>query len=139
MSQSSQHAFRLNPGADLRQSLEAYLVRHDIQAAVLLTCVGSLSQAALRLASAQAETFLNGPLEIVSATGTLSVNGCHIHFSVADEKGVVTGGHMLPGNLVLTTAEIVMVELQDTSFTRKMDSATGYNELVVAKERGGER
>lgn len=132
------YAFRLTPGTDLRQGLEAYLARHNIQAAVLLTCVGSLRQAALRLASAKSESFLNGPLEIVSATGTLSANGCHIHFSVADAKGVVTGGHMLSGNLIFTTAEIVIVELDGIVFSRETDSATGYAELVVTRQNDGQ-
>ncbi len=126
------HALRLPPAADLRQALEDYLQTRAISAAALVTCVGSLRQANLRLAGAAQQTLLNGPLEIVSATGTLSVHGCHVHCSVADELGKVSGGHLLYGSIVQTTAEIVLVELSALRFSRELDADTGYRELIIS-------
>lgn len=45
----------------------------------------------------------------------------------------VFGGHLRPGCLVNTTAEIVLAELPDTVFTRERDEATGYEELAIRK------
>ena len=43
-------ALRLRPGADLKGELLALATRERIRAGWVLTCVGSLSQARLRLA-----------------------------------------------------------------------------------------
>jgi predicted DNA-binding protein with PD1-like motif len=50
-----------------------------------------------------------GKFEIVSLTGTLSVGCHHLHVAIADSTGAVFGGHLLPGCVVRTTAEIVLV------------------------------
>jgi predicted DNA-binding protein with PD1-like motif len=44
-------ALRLRPGADLKAELLALAAREGVQAGWVLTCVGSLSRARLRLAS----------------------------------------------------------------------------------------
>ncbi|MGZ3949956.1 MAG: PPC domain-containing DNA-binding protein, partial [Flavisolibacter sp.] len=71
--------------------------------------------------------------EIVSLTGTVSVNGCHIHISISDETGRTIGGHLLEGNVVYTTAEIVIQESEDLIFSREMDVATGWKELQIKR------
>ena len=38
---------------------------------------------------------------------TLSPDGAHLHGSVADANGEVMGGHVMPGCIVRTTAEVV--------------------------------
>ncbi|MBQ9988085.1 MAG: DUF296 domain-containing protein, partial [Erysipelotrichales bacterium] len=69
--------------------------------------------------------------EIVSLTGTLSTEGLHLHISVSDKEGRVWGGHLSDGCVIYTTAEIVLGELEQYTFTREMDENTGYKELVV--------
>jgi predicted DNA-binding protein with PD1-like motif len=125
------HALRLRPGADLREGLEDYLNRKGIEAAALVSCVGSLRVASLRLASAPQPCMLTGPFEIVSSEGTLSIHGCHLHMAVADSDGKLSGGHLAYGSLVRTTAELVLVELPGFTFHRETDSETGYQELVI--------
>lgn len=127
------HAFRLLPGENLRAALRNYCNEQKIEAAVLLCCFGSLNEAVLRFAGNTHGTNVMGPLEIVSATGTLSRHGLHIHISVSDENGSVTGGHLMEGSTVRTTAEIVLQELEDFVFTREKDAATGYEEISVRK------
>ena len=59
-----------------------------------------------------------------------------MHISVSDENGVTVGGHLLPGNIIYTTAEITMVEMRDALFKRELDdgpSGSGYYELKVYK------
>ncbi|MCB9850662.1 MAG: DNA-binding protein [Phycisphaerales bacterium] len=124
-------ALRLRPGSDLRGELEAAAKRHHLRAAAIVTCVGSLNHANLRLANANDSKIIPGKLEIVSLTGTLSPDGVHLHISVSDETGKTFGGHLLKGSEIYTTAEIVIVELPDIAFTREIDADTTYHELMI--------
>jgi predicted DNA-binding protein with PD1-like motif len=126
-------ALRLRPGMDLRDALEAAIKRHNLRAAAVVTCVGSLNHANLRLANAEQAQVFPGKLEIVSLTGTLSPDGVHLHISVSDNTGRTFGGHLLHGSPIYTTAEIVLVELPEIAFTRETDAETSYRELVIRK------
>lgn len=120
---------RLPPGADLRRALEA-LAQADGPAFVLAG-IGSLSALALRLAGAAGPTVLQGDFELLTLSGSLSPDGAHLHASVADAQGHVLGGHVAPGCIVRTTAEVLVAVLPDWQFGRQPDAATGYAELVV--------
>jgi predicted DNA-binding protein with PD1-like motif len=128
------HAFRLKPGQDLRKEVEDYVKQHNIQAGWIITCVGSLTQAHLRFANQTNGTTLNGHFEIVSLAGTISSNGSHLHLSVSDSVGKTTGGHLLSGSLVYTTAEIVIGESSELIFTREKDGSTPWQELQIKKK-----
>ena len=124
---------RLSAGDDLRGALEAAFAdlaeRHGIAAACIVSAVGSLSQAVLRYANQPAGREINGPLELLMLSGTLCADGAHLHGSVADAEGAVKGGHVLPGCIVRTTAEVVVALLPGWEFRRELDAATGFNEL----------
>ena len=77
---------------------------------------------------------LDEPLEIVSLMGTVSEHGCHLHASFSRADLSAFGGHLLPGCIVNTTAEIVLAEIPDRVFTRQPDGETGYDELVIRQE-----
>jgi predicted DNA-binding protein with PD1-like motif len=51
--------------------------------------------------------------------------------SVADEQGRTIGGHVLEGNTVYTTAEIVLGESETHVFTREKDGTTAWEELQI--------
>lgn len=124
---------RLRPGEDVKLSLMSLVEASSVAAGVVLSLVGSLSSASLRFAGHDSATRLEGPFEIVSATGTVGRGGCHIHVSVADGTGTTYGGHLVDGCSVLTTVELVILDLSQTwIFERKLDQQTAYNELVVA-------
>ena len=125
------HAFRLKPGQDLRQEIEAFVAKEKIVAGYMLTCVGSLTQTNIRFANQPNGSMANGHFEIVSLTGTVSINGSHIHISVSDSTGKTIGGHLLNNNIVYTTAEIVIGETKDFIFTREKDGSTPWEELQV--------
>lgn len=125
------HAFRLKPGEDLRAGIEAFAKRENIEAGWVMTCVGSLTQTNLRFANQPSGTKANGHFEIVSLTGTVSINGCHLHLSVSDSLGQTTGGHLLLENFVYTTAEIVLGESRRHVFTREKDGTTPWEELQI--------
>ena len=122
------------PGDDLRAHLEAATAARGIRAACVLSAVGSLGKAFIRLADEPKASEFDGPLEIVSLSGTLSPDGPHLHIAVADSNGIVIGGHLGTGSIVRTTAELVIGVLDGVSFAREQDVRTGYRELVVRDE-----
>jgi predicted DNA-binding protein with PD1-like motif len=124
------HAFRLRPGEDLRQRLMRFMTEEQIDAAWIVTTVGSLASANLRFAGAKEGTHLKGLFEIVSLVGTLSRHGCHLHIALADGKGQMIGGHLLEGSPVHTTAEVIIGTQEGWVFTREHDPETGYDEWV---------
>jgi hypothetical protein len=94
-------AFRLHPHQDLPLELETFARAHNLRAAFVMTCVGSLRHAV------------------------------HLHIMLADGAGRTVGGRVMAGNLVYTTAGIVVGELDDLVFTRPVDPETTYDELHI--------
>ena len=129
--------FRLQPGDDLRRSLEGWMGEQQEQAGCVISAVGSLSVAQLRFAGAAEATPIQGELEILSLSSTLSADGAHLHIAVADSRGAVIGGHLCPGSLVRTTAELVIGLLPEWRFSRELDTATGYAELRITPRAPG--
>jgi hypothetical protein len=125
------YAIRLQPDQDLKISLENYARENQINAGVVLTCVGSLNNAALRMADENIIKTFTGKYEIVSLVGTFSADGCHLHISLSDKDGNVIGGHLKEGCDIYTTAEIVIGDIKNLIFTRAMDENTGFKELVI--------
>lgn len=128
------HTFRLHPGDDVMPELKKFIVDHQIQAGFIMSAVGSLTQYNLRFANQSDGSQAEGHFEVVSLTGLLSTEGNHIHLSVSDSTGRTIGGHLLNGNLVYTTLEVVIGEDLGHVYTREIDPAFGYKELVVKKK-----
>ena len=126
-------AFRLRPGEDLRGGIEAAFARLRARAGFVVAAVGSLSGTMLRHAAADDGSFRPGPLEIVALSGTLGPVGPHLHLAVAGADGSMTGGHLLHGCEVRTTAEIVLGLTDAVAFERPVDSETGYHELAIRR------
>jgi predicted DNA-binding protein with PD1-like motif len=122
---------RLHPQQDLRSALQALLAGHQAGAAFVLQGIGSLSTARIRFAGISEPTELHGDFEILTLAGSLSPDGVHLHISVSDAQGRVLGGHVAPGCIVRTTAEILVVLLPDHAFSRAPDPSSGWDELVV--------
>lgn len=132
------YALRLRPGDDLRRELERFTKERGIKAGFVITTVGSLRKASLRLADKSDATGFEGKFEIVSLVGTLAQDGVHLHASISDGEGRTVGGHLVEGCLVYTTAEIVIGEATGMEFRRETDAATGYKELTI-RPRGRRR
>lgn len=131
MSAITAHAFRLKPGQDLKKEIQQYVTDHQIKAGWISTCAGSLVVYQLRFANQPDARSDSGHFEIVSLTGTVSVNGSHLHLSLSDSTGKTTGGHLMEGCKVYTTAEIVLLSSNDFIFTREKDGTTPWEELQV--------
>jgi predicted DNA-binding protein with PD1-like motif len=128
------HALRLKPGEDLRNSIQKYVDDNHIQAGWMTTCAGSLTDYTIRFADQPAGTKGTGHFEIVSLTGTLSINGSHIHISISDSTGKTIGGHLLEGCKIYTTAEIIIGESKKLVFKRQKDGTTPWDELQIEKK-----
>ncbi len=126
-------ALRLRPGQDLRQQIEAFTKQKHIRAGFIITTVGSLRRAAIRLADQSSPMQFDGKFEIVSLVGTLGQDGVHLHISISDRNGKTIGGHLVEGCLIYTTAELVIGEARGLVFSREQDSETTYQELRIRK------
>ena len=124
-------ALRLRPGQDPKAALDDFARANQLQAACVLTCVGSLTRAVLRFANREEAVTLTGYFEIVSLTGAFSQEGGHYHISISDGEGRTYGAHLMDGSAVYTTAEIVLAELDNVRFLRTFDPQTGYPELDI--------
>lgn len=133
------YALRLRPGQDLRQELEKFTKERGIRAGFVITTVGSLRKASLRLADRSEVTGFEGKFEIVSLVGTLAQDGVHLHASISDGEGRTVGGHLVEGCLVYTTAEIIIGEATGMEFRRETDATTGYKELTIRPRRRSRR
>ena len=131
MDNNKVYIFRLNPGEDLRKSIEALVKEKNIIAGWINTCVGSLTDYTIRFANQQEGNNGSGHFEIVSLTGTVSVNGSHLHISISDSEGKTIGGHLLDGCKIYTTAEIVIGSTTAYEFKRVKDGTTEWEELQV--------
>ena len=128
------YAFRLHRGDDLRLALTRFARENHLRGAVVLSCVGCLSHWRLRDASGVNVQEKTEPVEIVSATGTLSQDRLHLHLSLSRKDLSTIGGHLAEGCIVNTTAEIVLLELPGVRFSGAFDASTGYRELVIGTE-----
>jgi uncharacterized protein len=125
------YTFRLTPGQDLFNAIEMFVKEMDIEAGCVLSGVGSLNQLVLRFANQESNHQEIGHYEIVSITGTVSIHGTHLHLSVANEQGQTSGGHLVPGCTIYTTAEIVIAAFEDVVYKREFAEDSGFDELAV--------
>lgn len=125
------YPLRLSPGDDLLVAIEDVLRQRELHAAFVIQGIGSLSVAQLRFAGAEASTELRGDLEILTLAGSISPDGAHLHMSVADTRGQVSGGHVAHGCKVRTTAELLLALLPEHRFSREFDPVTGFQELMI--------
>ena len=127
------YVFRLKKGQDLKKEIVNFVNKKNIEAGIIKCCVGCVYEARFRLADGITIMHKKDNYEIVSITGTVSMNGCHIHISFASLDGNVIGGHFTEGTLINTTAEICIESFDGLKFTREYDDTTGYKELIINK------
>jgi predicted DNA-binding protein with PD1-like motif len=131
MNNLTAHAFRLKPGEDLKSGIQKLVNDRQIKAGWISTCVGSLTDYKIRFANQPEGSSDTGHFEIVNLTGTVSVNGSHLHISISDSTGKTIGGHLLDGCKIYTTAEIVILSSNDFIFKREKDGTTPWEELQI--------
>lgn len=125
------YTFRLKSGQDLFDSIQEFVNEKEIKAGCVVSAVGSLRRAVLRFANNNSFSEFEKFFEIASITGVVSVHGSHLHISISDEEGQTIGGHMESGCKVYTTAEVVLLAFDDSTYKREFAEDSGYEELVV--------
>lgn len=128
------HAFRLTQGADLKKGILHFVQGNNIQAGSLLSGIGCLSKVIIRLADESQTIEIDGPLEILTLSGTLTPQHVHLHISVSDKKGQVIGGHLVEGSIVSYTAEVCLTSFTNLSFKREYDPSTRFDELTIDRK-----
>lgn len=128
---------RLKQGDLFKETIERLVKENNIKSGVIVSAVGGLENANLRVSKLEDNTHkileLKGPFELVSCMGTLSQDGCHVHISVSDRDGNCYGGHLKDGCEVFVVVELVLLCFEDTLYKRVIDSTTGFKELTVEK------
>lgn len=139
---------RLAPGCDLMESLEEIAREENIKAGVILSGAASLRQAALRNVGRFPKEFpitdeirvlskRNEPMELLSIAGNISVRDGevfihgHITISSGEENGQAYGGHLTKGNIIFSTGEIMIAEIDDIAMERLPDPETKNIELYA--------
>lgn len=136
------HTIRITSGRDLKTELENFAKANGVKAGFIITCVGGVNRAILRSADVEPGkpskqntlTFTGSNennFEITSLVGTISINGVHLHMAISDKDGKSFGGHLKEGTIIYPTAEIVIGEDDQTTYTRVLDKETGFLELVI--------
>ena len=131
----SSYAIRLKPGQDLKESIQQLVVQKNIKAGWISTCAGSLTQYNIRFANQPDSSTDKGHFEIVSLTGTVSVNGSHLHIIISDSTGKTIGGHLMEGCKIYTTAEMVILTTDQYEFKREKDGTTPWDELQIIEQK----
>ncbi|HEY1835962.1 MAG TPA: PPC domain-containing DNA-binding protein [Candidatus Saccharimonadales bacterium] len=128
-------AIRLHEGQDLKLAIEEFVCGRKLSSATIISAVGSLSHARMRMAGAQPEKQdirdYGGSFEIVSLIGNLGKNRTHLHIAISDSVGKVVGGHLKEGSIVHTTVELVIAAERGLAFSEAIDPETGFGELKV--------
>lgn len=126
---------KLYPKQDLKEEIINFVKKNNIRAGFILTGVGSLTRATLRMADTNIIKDFEKKFEINSLSGTLSLDGAHLHISVSDETGKEIGGHVKKGCLIYITAEIIIGEIENTKFSREFNKKTGFKELIISRSK----
>lgn len=128
-------AARLHRGQDVKAAIEAFVREQSISAGSIISAVGCLSQARLRMAGATSDKQdvrdYHEPLEVVSLIGNVGQKRMHLHLALSDADGKVIGGHMKDGCIVDTTLELVITVEDSLEFGEAVDEQTGFGELSI--------
>lgn len=116
----------------MKVELTRFVKENNIRAGNMLTCVGSLKKATIRLADENVIKEFDEKFEIVSLVGTLSQEGLHLHISLSDKTGNTIGGHVKEGCIVHTTAELVIGENEHLVYSREFDEQTNFKEIKIS-------
>jgi predicted DNA-binding protein with PD1-like motif len=140
---------RILPKTDLLLGLTRICDEHDIKAACIVSMLGGLRKACFLHPIHDPNTKmginygqpveLEGPLEFAVGSGVIGYlesgqRFIHLHAVLADLDNRLYTGHLIEGNLVLTTMEAVIQETPDVQLIRSYDEETDL-ELFKIFER----
>lgn len=130
-------AARMSPGEDVLLGLEQVCKEYNIKDGVILSGMGSLDGAQffnpVPLKEKKAgygyseAVVLRGPIELVGMAGMICHDDkgetlLHVHYALSDQHGTGHGGHLIEGNKVLMTVDVMIGEIDG------MEMGRGYDE-----------
>jgi predicted DNA-binding protein with PD1-like motif len=140
---------RLHPGEDLIEGITEVCIAHGMKSGAIVSCIGSLRRASFFTAVPLANkigagygdpTALEGPLELVSAQGTIGLDVeanllIHLHGALGDGRGNLYGGHLIKGKCpILITCEVMTVFLEGFRAVQKHDPETEMKLLTFVRD-----
>lgn len=147
------HAFRMETGELFMETLQKVCEDKQIKNGVILSCMGSLNGARFftpaeipgkKFPYGYAEpTVLTGPIELYGATGFISHGEneevlLHVHVSLGDSEGKGYVGHLIDGNKVLFTLDVVLMEIEGINMGRRYHEDLGVYVFAPTKKEGKE-
>ena len=124
------HCLRLRRGDDLLLEIQKLCIEKGIEAGVVLSAVGCITEGRVRDASGVTIREIRDHCEIVSLNGTVSHQRCHLHIALSKEDLSTIGGHLCRGCLINTTCELIIGQIPGISYGVEQDAQTGYDEIV---------
>ncbi len=126
---------RLLEDEDLMETIKSKAAKADVKAGAFFL-IGTLSHAVLGFYEKRRYKTIRveGPLEIASCIGNIAVDEegetvVHAHIVVSDANGRALGGHLMKGNHVGATAELVLFEALSIDLRRIHDGKTNLRLL----------
>ena len=129
-------AIRMAPGEDVLEGLKSACAEHGIGHGMILGGIGSLNGARffdpIPLPEKKAgygygdAIELTGPIELISLSGMICEGEdgqtmFHIHAGLSGQDGSGYGGHLIEGNKVLLTVDVIVAELGGVRMGRRFD------------------
>jgi predicted DNA-binding protein with PD1-like motif len=145
--------FKLRPGSDFCGALNEACKAHDVRSGCVLTAIGSLDGADLKVPVPRPEVKfaygygpdpirVQGPLALASMSGFIchADDGSiepHLHVVLADSQGKTWAGHLCLDNVrVLLTVECVVGEFGGIDMRMVTDEERGIRVVrMVAREK----
>ena len=134
-------AARIMPGVDLVGGIAEICQEHDVKHGYFVSVMGSLSEAVYVIPISSPDSPLGfkycepisvqGPIDLICGQGVIcqSEQGetlIHLHAQGVTPDRVVFGGHFaVGGNPVLATIDLVIVEVTEAKFLRRLDPVVG--------------
>ncbi len=140
-------AARLLPDTDLIEGIEAVCEKNNIQHAYV-SCFGSFKRTGYmylvpkpeaKVKAGYGDVFqCEGPIEFLNGTGVVCQNGgtydTHFHAVMCRDNGEVFGGHIVRGTTpVLTTVDLVILEIEGVQMLRTNDEETALTQFLPIK------
>lgn len=128
-------AYRLPHNADLLEELNSFCLKNNIRNGHI-SVIGAAKQAKLSFYKQDERKYIdienqnfdnNQPLEIVSASGNVSIRDdkpfVHLHVIVADKDGNCIGGHLVKGTTIFA-GEAIIQQFEGEDLVRSFDKET---------------
>jgi len=137
---------RLLPGTDVLEGIEEACRKYEINNAVIACSIGCLKKGTFIYAIPREgttvgiafndPTVVDGPIEFLGGQGIVYKDDegkyvIHLHASMSDRYQKVHGAHLVAGNIVLTTLDLVINELSGVTMKRKFDEEIGFYQVSL--------